>query len=131
MGAEHVGFWEGIARNLGGKGQLRLIVQPLVAIVLGARLGISDAREGAKPFLLRLVLHTHRGWLKTAFSDVVVPFAVAFVVDGILQYYTLGTVRPGAAVIVAGLLVWLPFSIARALANRITRRWHHTGEAPA
>jgi hypothetical protein len=59
---------------------------------------------------------------KQAASDVIVPFAVAVVVDGILQYLVLGYVRPLAAVVVGAILIWLPFSIARALANRVHRR---------
>lgn len=130
MHGEHVGFFEGIARVLGGKGQLRLIIQPAVAIVLGIRLGIADARAGEGPFVLRLFRHREH-LVRRALSDVVVPFAVAIGIDLILQYYTLGYVRPLAAVLVGLLLVWLPFSIARGLANRIARHEHAGGAHPA
>ena len=130
MHGEHVGLFEGIARVLGGKGQLRLIIQPAVAIVLGIRLGIADARVGEPPFVLRLFRHPEH-LVRRALSDVVVPFAVAVGVDVILQHYTLGYVRPLAAVIVGLLLVWLPFSIARGLANRITHHERAGGAHPA
>lgn len=116
--AQHIGFFEGIVRVLGGKGHLRLIIQPAVAIVLGIRLGIADAHDHEPPFGVRL-FHTREKLLRRALSDVIVPFCIAIVIDGILQYYTLGYVRPLAAVLVALLVVWLPFSIARGLANRI------------
>jgi hypothetical protein len=46
-----LGFWDSIARDLTGKGQLRLIIEPLLAIVLGIRHGLTDARHGEEPFL--------------------------------------------------------------------------------
>lgn len=124
MFEQDVGFWEGILDVARGRGQLRLLVQPLMAIILGARLGLADAREGKAPFLLRLfVTEPHRARLaRQAASDVLLPFIVAVVIDGLLQYYALGYVRPLAAITVGAVLIWLPFSLARALANRVYRR---------
>lgn len=132
MNAHHVGFFDTITRDLGGKGKLRLIIQPAVAILLGIRLGIADARAREQPFGVRVFQSRHQ-IVRRALSDVIIPFCVALVVDGILQYYTLGRVRPVAAVVVALLIVWLPFAIARGLANRIAtgHREQHGGEQHA
>jgi hypothetical protein len=119
------GFFETIVRDLGGKGHLRLIIQPTIAIVLGIRLGLADANEGREPFVARL-FHTREHRVRNAFSDVIVPMCVAIVVDAILQHYTLDHVRPLAAFVVALLLVWIPFALARAITNRIAR-----GHVPA
>jgi len=125
------GFWQDIVETARGRGQLRLILQPTVAIILGLRLGIADAKAGASPFLMRLfVTGADRGKLaKGALMDVIVPYSVAVVFDGVLQYLTLGYVRPLAALVMGALLIWLPFSISRALTNRIYRRSHHLHEA--
>ena len=93
------GFFQGIADVLGGKGELRLIVQPALAILLGIRLGISDAREGRTPFVLR-VFTAPRENVRLALHDVIVPFCIAIAVDAILQHATLGHVRPVAASVV-------------------------------
>jgi hypothetical protein len=124
------GFWQDIVETARGRGQLRLILQPTVAIILGLRLGIADAKAGDAPFLLRLfVTDTHRAQLaKEALMDVIVPYSVAVVLDGVLQYLTLGFVRPLAALVMGAVLIWLPFSIARALTNRIYRRSHRVHE---
>jgi hypothetical protein len=108
------------------RGQLRFVIQPLMATVLGARLGISDAREGRAPFLLRLgKASKQRGqMMRQSLWDVVIPFCLAIVIDSLIQHYTIGYVRPVAAVLVALLIVWLPYSISRALTNRIYRRRH-------
>lgn len=133
MSTAQVGFWEGIMEVASGRGQLRLILQPLVAILLGVRLGIADAKEGKDPFLLRL-FRTSKDkatLAKEAASDVVVPFMMAIVIDGLLQYFALGYVRPGAAIVVGALLIFVPFSISRPLTNRIYRRSRRGHEQPS
>ena len=49
------GFFETIARDLSGKGQFRLILQPLAALILGVRFGIADANAGHPPFVHLMV----------------------------------------------------------------------------
>lgn len=119
-----LGFFETIARDLSGKGQFRLILQPLAAVILGIRLGIADANAGKPPFLNRLIMHRHQRWtiFKESLSDAVFPLVVALVMDGILQHITFGRIRPLAALLVGALLVWLPFVFTRAVTNRIWRR---------
>ena len=119
-----VGFFETIARDLSGKGQFRLILQPLAALILGIRIGIADANAGRPPFVYRLMTHRHQRWaiFKESLSDAVFPLVVALVMDGVLQYITFGRIRPVAALLVGTLLVWLPFVCTRALANRF---WRH------
>lgn len=127
-----LGFWQGIMDTARGRGQLRFILQPIVAIIVGARLGVADAKTGQAPFLLRLFVTGKRRMklAKEALHDVLVPFAIAVALDGILQYFALGYVRPLAAVVVGATLVWLPFSLSRAVTNRIVRRTgHHHGAA--
>jgi hypothetical protein len=116
-------FFSDLARDLGGAGQLRLIIQPTIAIAFGIRLGISDAHEGREPFGMR-VLHARHGRFRLAVSDVIIPLLVAMVVDGALQYYTLRHVRPLASVLVAIVVVWLPFTAARGYTNRFVHAWH-------
>ncbi len=128
-----VGFWQGILDTAHGRGQLRFILQPIVAIVLGIRLGIADAKAGSDPFLLRLFVtgEDRLQLAKAALRDVLVPFCIAVVIDGVLQYFALGYVRPLAAVIVGAALVWVPFSVARALTGRFARRAHRHRDTPA
>lgn len=122
-----VGFFETIVRDLGGKGQFRLMLQPLAAVILGVRLGIADADAGKPPFLNRLITHRHQRWkiFEESLSDAVFPLVVALVMDGILQHITFGRIRPLAALVVGGLLVWLPFVFTRAVSNRIWKRIPH------
>ncbi len=119
----HYEFWDGIIRDLSGAGRFRLILQPLMAMFVGLKLGIGDAKAGHAPFLLRLFTTSHGRWelLKQSLSDLAIPLIVAFVVDAILQKITLGYFRPLAAVVVGGILVWIPYTVARAVSNRIAK----------
>jgi|KBSSwiStaDraftv2_1062776.scaffolds.fasta_scaffold191644_2 hypothetical protein len=125
-------FFEAIGADLGGRGifggsfQLRLILQPLAAMLLGLRFGIRDAKQGRAPILKEVAETAGKrgGVLAHAARDAIVPLAVALVLDCILQQMINGRIRPLAAVIVGGLLVFLPFLIVRALTNRIWRHRH-------
>jgi hypothetical protein len=133
----HPGFFDSIARDLsgpgmfGGKFQIRLILQPIAAIVLGLRAGIADAKAGRPPFIKELVFaHEHsnrRAMLKDALRAAILPLVLAFVIDSILQHLINGRVRPLVALLVGGLLVFLPFLIMRALANRAWTHGHGPG----
>jgi len=126
------GFWEDLVDVTTGRGQFRLVLQPLFALALGIRFGIGDAKSSKEPFLLRLFVKSkHRARLaKEAVKNIVVPFMIAIVLDGILQYLAHGYVRPLAAVVIGVVLIFVPFAISRSLTNRIYRRVAHV-HAPA
>jgi len=132
-------FFESIGRDLsgpgifGGKFQLRLILQPLAAILLGLRFGIRDAKAGKLPFFQALAEKKgDRGaLLKEAARDAIIPLAVALLLDSILQHMINGHIRPLAAIVVGGLLVFLPFLIVRALSNRVWSSHGHPGQSRA
>ena len=124
---EQVGFWEGTVRELtSGQGQFRLLLLPAVALVLGVRAGIADAREGTLPFARRLRQgnEPREQLMKDSVKRALNPLALAFVLDVILQRLTLGYVRPLVAIVVAAVLVWIPFVIVRGVMNRFWRRSH-------
>ena len=49
-------FLDELPQRLTGPGRLRFLLQPLVAIVLGLRGGLSDARAGRPPYLFGLLV---------------------------------------------------------------------------
>jgi len=124
-----IGFWEGIVDVASGRGQLRLILQPTIAILVGIKMGIADAKLGNDPFIKRLTRagKDRAALAKEAALEVIVPFCIAIVLDGILQYLMLGRVRPFAALVMGAILIWIPFSISRSFTNRIYRHGHPVG----
>jgi hypothetical protein len=117
-------FFEDMVARLSGPGRLRFIMQPAMAILLGTRDGIRDARAEMVPFLWGLVFHREhrhellRSWLASVESLV----AIAILLDIISQYLIFRNVHPGAAVILGPVLISLPYALSRAFANRISRR---------
>jgi hypothetical protein len=53
-------FLEEIPRRFTGPGRFRFILQPMVAIVLGIRGGLADAKAGNPPYLFGLLFGAER-----------------------------------------------------------------------
>jgi hypothetical protein len=122
-------FFEDMLVRLSGAGRLRFILQPVAALFVGMRDGIKDSRVGCPPFLSALLSHPARrtDLLRSAFASVRDLVAIAIILDVISQFLIFQEVHPGAALVLGPVLISLPYSISRALANRIARRRHqHT-----
>jgi len=122
-------FLDDIVARLHGPGRLRFILQPLVAIVLGTRDGIKDARADRPPFLRNLLFHStsRSGLMRSALASVRDLLAIAILLDVISQLLIFGMVHPGAALVIGPVLIAFPYASSRALANRTTnwRSSHH------
>jgi hypothetical protein len=114
-------FFSDILARLSGPGRLRFIVQPVVAVLLGARDGLKDARGGHAPFLWALVLHLE-GWrkhLRSAIESTSELVCIAILLDLISQFLIFREIHPGAALVVGPVLIGLPYAVSRAIANRL------------
>jgi hypothetical protein len=116
-------FFDDILARLSGPGRLRFIFQPTVAILLGARDGLKDARAGTRPFLLALAFHAaERGeLLRSAFASTRDLVCVAILLDMVSQALIFREIRPGAALLVGPVLIAAPYSASRALTNWLRR----------
>jgi hypothetical protein len=116
-------FFHDIMARLSGPGRLRFIIQPTVAIILGARGGIKDVSAGLPPFLWALIFHKeHRRELwHSTITSVRNLVAIAILLDLISQFLIFKEIRPGAALVVGPVLIGAPYALSRALTNRIWR----------
>lgn len=116
-------FFHDVLARLSGPGRLRFIIQPTVAIILGTRSGIKDARAGLPPFLWVLAFHGEhrREVLHSAFTSTRNLVAAAILLDLISQFLIFHEVRPGAALVIGPVLIAVPYALSRAFSNRI---WH-------
>ena len=114
-------FLEHLLARLTGPMHFRLILQPLVAIALGIRDGLKDARAGRPPFVTDLIVRPEgrKRQLKRALQALIKPLVIAIILDAVAQYLMLGTIYPGAAVFVGVMIMAIPYSLARGLTNRI------------
>ena len=115
-------FLRDLPKRLKGPGRFRFVLQPIVAIFLGIRGGVADAKAGRRPYLLGLLLdHGQRlNLLKESLAQLSTLIAVAILLDAISQFLILRQVFPGAALIVGPVLIATPYALSRALSNRWT-----------
>ena len=116
-------FFHDIMARLSGPGRLRFIIQPTVAIILGARGGMQDAGAGLPPFLWALVFHKEhrRELVRSTLRSIRNLVAIAILLDMVSQYLIFKEVRPGAALVVGPVLIGAPYALSRALTNRLSR----------
>lgn len=116
-------FLEDLPRRLTGPGRMRFVFQPLVAITLGTKAGVADARSGRPPFLLAVIAHRHhRGqMLAEGFRELINIALVGILLDTVSQWLILGVAHPGAALVVGPVLIAIPYAVSRALTNRVAR----------
>jgi len=114
-------FFEDLRARLSGPGRLRFIIQPTAAVLLGMRDGKRDSRTRCPPFLSGLVFRrTHRRDLwRSAIASVRDLVAIAIILDIISQILIFREIHPGAALLLGPVLIAVPYSISRALTNRI------------
>ena len=116
-------FLEELPQRLTGPGRLRFVLQPLVAIVLGWRAGMSDARARQPPYLYGLIMGgvNRRELLRSGLASIRNLIAVGIVLDAVAQLLIYGQVHPGAALVIGPVLICLPYAASRALTNRVAR----------
>ena len=114
-------FFKDIAARLSGAGRLRFLFQPAVAILLGSRDGLKDARAGLPPYLWALAFHSkHRQeFLRSTYLSVRDLVAISILLDILSQFLIFHDVHPGAAIVLGPVLIGVPFAVSRSLANRI------------
>jgi hypothetical protein len=114
-------FFEDMWARFSGPGRLRFILQPSVAILLGVRDGRRDSQTKCPPLLSWQAFRRAHGpklW-RDAVSSVSDLVAIAIILDLICQALILRRIHPGAALLLGPLLIAIPYSVSRTLANRI------------
>jgi hypothetical protein len=94
-----------------------------VAIILGLRGGLADARAGRPPYVSGLLfdpLH-RREYVRTGITTVRDLVAIGIILDVVAQFLIFQQVHPGAALLIGPLLIGAPYAFARAVTNRAAR----------
>jgi hypothetical protein len=116
-------FIDDIPKRLTGPGGFRLILQPVLATLLGIRSGRADARAGRPPYLSGVLFHgeLRRELLRDALATVSILLLMGILLDSLFQWLILGNSYLGAALVVGPVLIGTPYVIARGLTNRLSR----------
>jgi len=117
---------ENLIGRIHGPFAFRFVLQPLVAIVVGLRAGVKDARAGRPAYGYSLFFHRghRREILREGFRDIVRIFIVAILMDVIYQVVVLRWIYPGEALIVASVLAFVPYVLIRGPMGRLAHRWY-------
>jgi hypothetical protein len=120
-------FVEELPHRFTGPGRFRFILQPMIAIFLGIRGGLADAKMGNPPYLFGLLFHADRRGelLRSGAAAISTLLAVGIIMDVVFQLILYRAVHPGAALVVGPLFICFPYALSRALTTRLARR---TGE---
>jgi hypothetical protein len=117
-------FLEELPQRFTGPGRFRFILQPVVAILLGIRGGLGDAKAGNPPYLFGLFLSAghRRQLLRSGAEAIGTLLAMGIILDVIFQLILYHSVHPGAALAVGPILICLPYALSRALTTRLARK---------
>ena len=116
-------FLEELPARFTGRGRLRFILQPTIAILLGVRGGLRDARAGHPPYLFGLIFAggRRRELLRSGLAAIRNLLAAGIILDLVFQLVLYRSVHPGAAVVIGPILICAPYALSRALSNRVAR----------
>ncbi len=116
-------FLEELPQRFTGPGRLRFILQPMIAIVLGIRGGLADAKAGNPPYLFGLLSGAgrRRELLRSGVAAIRNLVAMGIIMDIVFQLVLYRSVHPGAAVVIGPILICFPYAVSRALTTRVTR----------
>jgi len=116
-------FLADLPARLTGPGRFRFVLQPAMAILLGLRGGLADARAGRPPYVMGLLfdpLH-RRGYVRSGLTTIRDLVAIGIILDVVAQFLIFRQVHPGAALMIGPVLITMPYALARAVTNRVSR----------
>jgi len=116
-------FLEELPQRLTGPGRLRFFLQPTLAILLGVRGGLADAKAGNPPYLFGLLFAAgrRRELLRSGAAAIRTLLAMGIILDVVFQLVLYRAVHPGAALLVGPILICFPYALSRALTTRLAR----------
>ena len=117
-------FLEELPRRFTGPGRFRFILQPTLAILLGVRGGLADAKAGTPPYLFGLLFAAgrRRELLRSVAAAICTLLAMGVILDVVFQLVLYRVVHPGAALLVGPILIGAPYALPRGLTTRLARR---------
>src|SRR5579885_2020952 len=113
----------GLIDRLDGPLHMRFLFQPAVAILIGIRDGISDARKGQPAYFWSILSRMNRSGplLRAGLKSVSKVMVVAFVLDVIYQAIAFRYFHLVGAVLAMLVLAFVPYLLIRGPANRMAK----------
>lgn len=124
-------LWRNLLDRPSGPMTFRFVLQPIMVAMMALVDGVKDARSGRNPYLWTILSNPgkrssrlHEGLISTA--RVII---LGLGMDLIYQWLVFDTFHPAEAVIIAGLLAFVPYLLLRGPITRVARWWINRGSA--
>ncbi len=124
-------IWQNLLDRPSGPMTFRFVLQPIMATIAALVAGVKDARTGRTPYLWAVLTdptkrgsRLHEGLIATARV-----ILLGLCMDLVYQFIVFYTFHPAEAVIVAGLLAFMPYLLLRGPITRVARWWLGRGSA--
>jgi hypothetical protein len=118
-------IWQNLLERPSGPKAFRFVLQPIMATIAALVHGVRDARNGRDPYFWAILTNPaergtrlHEGLIATARV-----ILLGLCMDLIYQFIVFDTFHPAEAVIIAGLLAFLPYLLLRGPITRVARWW--------
>jgi len=118
-------IWQNLLERPSGPMTFRFVLHPIMATIAALVDGVKDARSGRNPYFWTILTNPaerstrlHEGLIATARV-----ILLGLCMDLIYQFIVFDTFHPAEAVIVAGLLAFLPYLLLRGPITRVARWW--------
>ena len=117
-------FLKELPQRFNGPGRLRFILQPVLAILLGIRGGIADAKAGNPPYLIGVLFGAgcRSELLRTEAEAIGTLLAMGIILDVVFQLIIYRVVHPAAALLVGPILICIPYTVSRSVTRRMARK---------
>jgi hypothetical protein len=116
-------FVQNLIDRISGPMSFRFILQPVMASVFAIIAGLRDAKAGRSPYFWSLIKgHDRQADIRDGWKNVGKVIIVALVLDIVYQVMVLRFIYFGEAVIVAFVVVIVPYFILRGLTNRLAAK---------
>jgi hypothetical protein len=117
-------FMEELPQRFSGPGRFRFVLQPLIAILIGCRGGLKDARAGRPAYIYGLLAgggERRRELIRCGWTSIRDLVCMGIILDAAAQFLIYRQVHPGAALLMGPMMIGVPYALARALTNRAAR----------
>jgi hypothetical protein len=114
-------FWHDLIERPDGPMRFRFVLQPLMAMIVAIRDGRKDARSGRSPYFATVLTNPEErtSRLREGLNATARIIALGLVMDVIYQAVVFKTFYPDQALVVALVLAFVPYLIARSVTARI------------
>jgi len=118
-------IWNGLLARPSGPIAFRFILQPSIAAIVAIRDGLYDVRGGRSPFLWTILSNPQErgGRLREGLNATARILLLGLVMDTVYQIIVFRAFYPYEALIIALLLVFVPYVLVRGLTSRAARRY--------